>query len=466
MFAMNEEDDMNALSQPIRIANVQAFWGDYSRAPAEMLEREPELDYLTMDYLAEVSMSILAKQMRRDSRLGYARDFLRVLDSVATAWNTGSKVKVVSNAGGLTPMACAEACAAKLKDAGCDGKRIGVVTGDSVLQQLQCESSSSDAFRNLDTGEALEKHRADLVTANAYIGAQPIVQALDAGADMVITGRVADPSMVVGPCIAKFGWADDEYNRLAGATVAGHLIECGTQVTGGISSHWSELSELQMIGYPIVEVSDDGSCVVTKSRGTGGSVDERSVKEQLLYELGDPGNYLSPDVCVSFLGVGLESLGEDRIRVAGAVGRAPPTSLKVSGTYHAGYHSTGSLVIYGRDAVAKAKSAAELVLARLARLGLKPAESRVECLGAGAIAPMDEQRIASQTEVVLRVSVADNRREVCEQFASDWISLVCCGPQGTTGYAGGRPRVHETIAYWPCLIEQKLVEPSVEILEV
>ncbi|MEM7473557.1 MAG: acyclic terpene utilization AtuA family protein [Planctomycetota bacterium] len=449
------------MKEAIRVANVQAFWGDYSQAAADMLHLAPEVDYLTMDYLAEVSMSILAKQMRKHEGLGYARDFIKVIESAAPYWRDGSKVKIISNAGGLTPKACAERCAEVLREAGCRGKRIGIVSGDGVLDQMQTNAANTD-FNNLDSTQSLQESGVELLTANAYVGAKQIVEALDAEADLIITGRVADPSMVVAPCLFEHGWAWGDYDRLAGATVAGHLIECGTQVTGGISTHWMELEEVANIGYPIVEIDASGGCVVTKPAGTGGRVDQRSVKEQLLYELGDPGHYLSPDVEVSFLLLELADLGQDRVGVSGARGSAPPSTLKVSGTYQAGYHTSGSLTIYGPDAALKAQRAGEVVMARLAEKGMSPEESRIECIGAGAIAPLPH----SVSEVVLRVSLGDSRREVLQQFATDWVSLVCCGPPGTTGYAGGRPRVHETIAYWPCLISQQNVTPSMEILEV
>ena len=454
------------MTNPIRIANVQAFWGDYSRAAAEMLDQAPDIDFLTFDYLAEVSMSILAKQQSRKPGIGYPRDFLKVVESIASHWNKGSQVKVIANAGGLTPLNCAEQCAAILREAGCNGKNIGVVTGDSVLEILQDASGTEADFRNLDTNETLGKHASELVTANAYVGADSIVEALQAGCDLVITGRVADPSMVVAPCVYAHNWAADDFDRLAGATVAGHLIECGTQVTGGISTDWLELENVANIGYPIIEVDSNGDCVVTKPTGTSGRVNLRTVKEQLLYELGDPANYLSPDCTVSFLALQLEDLGNDRVSVKGAIGSPPPQTLKVSATQHVGYQGTGSLVVFGDDAVAKAKRAGAVVLNRLKSQGLEPAESRVECLGAGATVPLPHLQRDDLSEVVLRVSVADTRREVVSQFAADWTSLVCCGPQGTTGYAGGRPRVSDTYGYWPCLIDRDRVHMNVEVIDV
>jgi hypothetical protein len=292
-------------SKPISIGNAQGFWGDSVDAPARLVSQQPDLDYLTLDYLAEVSMSILASQRERDPTAGYARDFVEVVRSLIPFWQKGSKVRVISNAGGLNPRGCAKACGEVLRQAGINSKKIGVVTGDDVLPLLQASEANrgtrSNPFANLETGEPLAKVLGSLVTASAYLGAQPIAEALRAGADIVITGRVADPSLTVAPCVAEFGWDWNDHDRIAGATIAGHLIECGAQVTGGISTDWLDIPDPANIGFPIVEVSSDGTCVVTKPQRTGGVVNERTVKEQLLYEIGDPDNYLSPDGTVSFL---------------------------------------------------------------------------------------------------------------------------------------------------------------------
>lgn len=447
----------------IRIANAQAFWGDYSLAAADLLRQEPDLDFLTLDYLAEVSMSILAKQQQRQPDRGYAADFVDVVRSIAPFWNDGRRVKVIANAGGLAPRECAIACQAALREAGCLDKKIGVVTGDDVLCVLQAEPHAP-LSGNLDTGETLGERAQQLITANAYVGAAAIVQALQADCDLIITGRVADPSMVVAPCQYAFDWAADDYDRLAGATIAGHLIECGTHVTGGISTQWMDLADVSQIGYPIVEVDAAGGCVVTKPKETGGAVNVRTVKEQLLYELGNPDSYLSPDCTVSFLSLTVEQIGSDRVAVRGARGSAPPATLKVSATYPAGFHSSGSLVIFGEQAAEKGRRAGAAVLNRLQSQGLAPDESRIECLGGGSTVPLPHLQRDDLTEVVLRVSVADAERTPVAQFARDWTSLVCSGPQGTTGYAAGRPRVSQTFAYWPCLVDADRVSLSVEVL--
>lgn len=449
---------MGESSKSLRIGNAQAFWGDRADAAAEMLAQEPELDYLTLDYLAEVSMSILAMQRERDPEAGFARDFVEVIRSLVPYWITGGKCRVIANAGGLNPRGCAEACKRALEEGGCRSLKIGVVSGDDVLEVLRSTKGDAPArgFQNLDTGAAIGEVRDRLVTANAYVGAAPIVKALADGADIVITGRVADPSLVVAPCIHHFGWRGDDWNRPAGATVAGHLIECGTQVTGGISTDWLDVPDVAHIGFPVVEVADDGSCVVTKPRGSGGRVTAMTVKEQLVYEIGDPGNYLSPDVAVSFLSLEVDDLGGDRVRVIGAVGKPRPETYKVSATYRDGFRAAGTLTIIGRDAATKAHRCGELVLQRVREAGFELRETVVECLG-GSSANIS-------TEVVLRVAVTSDSREAVERFSRELIPFVTSGPQGTTGYAEGRPRVHPVFRYWPCLIERDQVQSRVEIV--
>jgi hypothetical protein len=315
----------------------------------------------------------------------------------------------------------------------------------------------------LETGRNISEVAEQIVTANAYVGAAPILEALKRGADIVITGRIADPSLTVAPCVAHFGWSDDNFDALAGGTVAGHLIECGTQVTGGISTDWPKLQSTG-IGFPIVEVSPDGSCVVTKPNGTGGAVNEQTVKEQLLYELGDPGNYLSPDVTASFLTLRVEDLGNDRVRVSGATGRAAPTTLKVSATLDAGFRASAILTIVGRDAVAKARRCGEIVVAKLSDPGSAPAKFNVECLGSGDAAPGILTRREDLLETALRLTAWDPDRAVIERFAKEIVPLVTAGPQGTTGYFEGRPIVRQIFEYWPCLIDRMLVRPIVELI--
>lgn len=453
------------MARPVRIGNAHGFWGDRIEAAAELLAADPDLDYITLDFLAEVSMSILALQRSRDPEAGWARDFVEVVQSLAPYWRNGGRCRLITNAGGLNSAACARACQAALAAAGCHDRSIAVVSGDDVLDLLRADAANRERFRNMDTGESLDKVREQLVTANAYLGARPVAEALAEGADIVISGRVADPSLTVAACVHFHGWPWDDWDRLAGATVAGHLIECGTQVTGGIATDWLDLPHAERIGFPIVEVADDGSLVVTKPPGTGGCVCEQTVKEQLVYEIGDPGNYISPDVIVSFLSLQVKEEEADRVQVWGASGRPAPATYKVSATYQAGYRAQGTLTVYGADAVAKARRAGEAVLGRLRSKGCVFRESIVECLGAGACNPASNA-IAAQPirETVLRIAVADASRESVERFTREMMPLITAGPPGTTGYAEGRPRVHPVFRYWPCIVERERVAAIVKML--
>ena len=447
----------------LRIANASAFWGDQPEAAARLLAAHPNLDYVTLDYLAELSLSIMAIQREKDPAAGYARDFLGTVLTLAPFYLGGGKTKIVTNAGGLDPLACGRAVADELRRLKLGHLRVAVVSGDDVLSGLREHPA---AFSNLETDAPLSSVADRLVTANAYLGARTIADALRAGADIVITGRVADPSLTVGPCLAHFGWEDVTYDRIAGATVAGHLIECGTQVCGGFSTDWLEVPHVDRIGFPIAEVSEDGSCVITKPEGTGGAVSLQTVKEQLLYEIGDPGNYLSPDAIVSFLTIGLEQAGKDRVRVAGATGRTPPPSYKVSATYRDGFKAHGLLTVFGHDAVKKARHAGEALLRKLAGRGCEFRETLIECLGTGASVRGVASRMSDThlVETVLRVSVAAPTKEPVERFSREVASLVTSGPQGVTGYATGRPKVLPVFGYWPCLIAREHVQPAWSIL--
>ena len=446
----------------VRIGNAQAFWGDRPSAARDLLAQEPGLDYLTMDYLAEVSMSILALQRERDPRLGYPRDFVEVVRQLADYWAAGGRCRLVANAGGLDPAACAAACRATLEQAGCRPLTIGVVSGDDVLALLR--AGAADAFANLDSGGPLAAVRDRLVTANAYMGCAGIVRALEAGADIVITGRVADPSLVVAACVHAFGWSLDDWDRLAGATVAGHLLECGTQVTGGIATDWLDLPDPAHIGFPIAEVDRAGSCVITKPPASGGAVTVATVQEQLVYEIGDPARYVSPDACVSFLELAVEEIAANRVRVTGARGASRPATLKVSATHRDGFRAAGTLTIVGDHARAKAERCGRIVLERLREAGWIYRDTLVECLGQGASVPVSGIVAAGDVarETVLRIAVEAESRDAVEAFTRELMPLVTAGPQGTTGYAEGRPRVHPVFRYWPCLIDAAAVTPRVD----
>ena len=450
------------MAAPLKIANASGFWGDQPEAACRLVTQQPDLDYLTLDYLAEVSLSIMAITRAKDPAASYARDFVEVVQSLVKFWQEGGRTKVVTNAGGLDPQACAAAVRGELAKAGLAHLKVAVVSGDDVLARVR---GGGPEFSHLETRAPVSEIADRLVTANSYLGADAIVAALQAGAHIVITGRVADPSLTVGPCCAHFGWRPDDYDRLAGATVAGHLLECGTQACGGFSTDWLEVPGHHDIGFPIAEVSADGSCVLTKPTGTGGAVTVQNVKEQLLYEIGDPGNYLSPDVTVSFLTLRVESAGPDRVRISGARGRPPPATYKVSATYRHGYKAHGMLTVFGDQAVLKARRAGEGILQRLREAGCVYRETLVECLGTGASVGGVVRRVPEEQfiETVLRISVAADTAEPVKRFTREIAPLVTCGPQGVTGYASGRPKVMPVFGYWPCLIARDVVSAKWEL---
>lgn len=445
----------------IRIGNGAGFLGDNLDAPRRLAEGA-RLDYLTLEYLAELTLSILARSREKDPEAGYATDLVQVLASLAPALKAQRQLKIVTNGGGMNPTACARAAAQVLADADLADTPLGVVTGDDLLPRLAELHRAGCPFTNLDTGEPLAALREPVVSANAYLGAQEIAAALGAGARIVITGRVADASLTVGPAVHEFGWKWDDWPRLAGASVAGHIIECGAQATGGFYPHWHDL-DLAQVGYPIAELADDAACIVTKPEGTGGRVNRETVIEQLVYEIGDPAHYLTPDVDVDFTTVEVEEAGTDRVRVHGAAGRPAPESYKVSLAYRAGYTASGQLLVYGRDCVAKARAAADIVFTRLRAAGVELAHTHVECLGAGEAVPGLNAPPPDLRETLLRITVRDPRPEAVERFTRELAPLATAGPAGLAGYTAARGAVRPVFAYWPTLVPKKFVPATFEV---
>lgn len=447
---------------PLCIANAAGFLGDQLDAPRRLVEAA-KVDYLTLEYLAELTLSILARLREKDPQAGYAGDFLDVLESLTPALASQSQLRVVTNAGGMNPEACARRAAAILRQAGLGETPIGVVTGDDLLGRLTELQAAGCHFAHFDTGQPFAELGAEAVSVNAYLGAAPIVEALAQGARIVITGRVADASLTVGPAMHAFGWSWSDWDRLAGATVAGHLIECGAQVTGGYSVAWENL-ELANVGYPIAELEESGECVIAKPAGSGGVVNRRTVVEQLVYEIGDPRRYLTPDGTADFTAVEVEDLGRDRVAVRGAQGQPPPDTYKVSLAYRAGYTAGGQLLVYGADCRKKAAACADVIFQRLANAGFHYGEKHVEFLGAGESAgtSINPTAASSQREVVLRISVRDASREAVERFTKEIAPLATSGPAGLAGYAAARTPVRPVFAYWPATIPKSAVTPHVQ----
>ncbi|MEJ2538743.1 MAG: DUF1446 domain-containing protein [Gemmatimonadota bacterium] len=448
----------------IRIASGQGFWGDDLDAPVRQVEGGP-IDYLVMDYLAEVTMSIMQKQRARDPEAGYARDFIPLMERIFPACVEGG-VRVVTNAGGVNPEGCAEALMAAGREAGVAGRaRVGRVEGDDILSRLDDLLAQGHDLLNMETDEPLESIRDRVQSANVYIGASPIVEALAQGADVIVTGRSTDTALTYAPMIHEFGWAEDDLDRIAAGVVAGHINECGAQSTGGnCLIDWWTLPDMARVGFPIVEARPDGTFTVTKHPGTGGRVDRGTVAEQILYEMGDPTTYITPDVIADFTSIQLEEEGPDRVRVQGIRGRPRTDFLKVSIAYADGWKATGSLTYAWPDAAAKARAAGGILRERLDRLGLQFDAVRTELVGWDSThGPLVGEPPADLPEVQLRVGVRGQDRAAVERFTREIAPLVLTGPPSVTGFAGGRPRVQEIMAFWPALIRREAVEPHLRV---
>lgn len=446
----------------LRIGNGAGFWGDNLDAPRRLVESS-RLDYLTLEYLAELTLSILARLREKDPAAGYAHDFLPVLKSLLPALKAQPQLKIVTNAGGMNPASCARAAVAILREAGLGDVRIGVVSGDDLLPRLgELQATHGCQFKNLDDGRPLAELKQSVVSVNAYLGAQPIAAALKDGARIVITGRVADASLTVGPAVHEFGWSWDDWNRLAAASVAGHLIECGAQATGGYAANWDG-ANLADVGYPIAELEADGTFVITKPSGSGGRVTRETVAQQLVYEIGDPKHYLTPDVDCDFTTVTLEDAGADRVTVRGATGRIAPETLKVSLAYRDGFLADGRLLVYGDDCIAKAHECANIIWQKLRAAGYEFARTNVELLGTGAGVPGLHPPPAGLWEVMLRLAVHDPRRDAVERFTREFAPLATSGPAGLAGYTQARGEVRPVFAYWPTLVPRDLIAPQVEV---
>ncbi|HAF13330.1 MAG TPA: DUF1446 domain-containing protein [Blastocatellia bacterium] len=451
----------------IRIAAGQGFWGDLPEAPVRQVEGGP-IDYLMLDYLAEVTMSIMQKQRSRDPAAGYARDFVPLMKQILPAC-VERNIRVTANAGGVNVAGCANAVREVARDLGLSGKvSIGIVTGDDIMSSIDQFLARGIELRNMDTGEPLATVRERIQSANVYLGAAPMVEALNRGAQIVITGRATDTGLTLAPMIHEFGWAADDWNKLAAGTIAGHIIECGAQCSGGNCQYeWRSIPNLADVGFPIAEASPDGSFVITKHERTGGWVTIPSVKEQLVYEMGDPREYITPDCVADFTTVRLEYEGRDRVRVYGIEGRPATEFLKVSISYSAGYKAVGTLVYSWPDAYDKAQAADKILRARLDRLGLKFDQILTEFVGANAThGPLAGTPSPDVPEVQLRVGVRGEDRSAIERFTKEIAPLVLTGPPGVTGFAGGRPKVEEIVAYWPALIPNEEIVPRVEVIEV
>lgn len=451
-------------TKKIRIASGQGFWGDLPVAPVNQVKLG-EIDYLMMDYLAEVTMSIMQKQKLRNPDHGYARDFVGVVEQILPEIAAG-KVRVLSNAGGVNPQACKDAILAVAQKAGFSGLKIAVVDRDNILPELDAFIANGHLLNNMETGEPVTQVQDKLLSANVYFGAEAMVEALDAGAQIVVTGRVTDTGLCLAPMVHEFGWSFDDADKMAAGTVAGHILECGAQSSGGNFTDWELVPDMENIGFPIVEAFPDGSFVVTKHEKAGGLVSVATVKEQLLYEIGDPAEYITPDCIADFTSIELAQEGENRVRVWGIKGKPKTPFYKVSASYLDGYKLTGTLVYAWPDALKKAVRAGEILKARAEKLGLKFDAFHTEYVGFNGCteqpAGPDFDR-DTPDEVQLRVALSGPNRNDLDRFGMELAPLILTGPSAVTGFAGGRPKAGEIVAYWPALLRKDAVKPRMTI---
>ena len=454
------------MKESVRVAAGQGFWGDLLDAPVRQVEGGP-IDYLMLDYLAEVTMSIMQKQKARDPNAGYAKDFIPLMRRILSTC-VERDIRVTANAGGVNVRGCANAVRDVARELGLAGKlRIGIVTGDDILTRLDEFVGRGIELRNMDTGEPLSSVLDRIQSANVYLGAWPMVDALKQDARVVITGRATDTGLTLAPLINEFGWGATDWDLLSAGTIAGHIIECGAQCSGGNCQYdWQSIPDLANVGFPIAEAKPDGTFIITKHDNTGGRVNVQSVKEQLVYEMGDPHEYITPDCVADFTTIHLEDAGPNRVRVFGVKGRPATEFLKVSISYSAGFKAVGTLVYAWPDAYAKAQAADKILRQRLDRLELKFDQVLTEFVGVNAThGPLSGPPQSDIPEVQLRVGVRGSVKSDIERFTKELAPLILTGPPTVTGFAGGRPKVEEIVAYWPALIPKEEINPTVEVIE-
>lgn len=451
------------MKNSIRIAAGQGFWGDWLEAPKNQVRQGP-IDYLIMDYLAEITMSIMMKQKRKNPEHGYATDFVELMKEIFPDIATKG-IKVLSNAGGVNPTSCAKAVREIANTLGLGDKiKIAAIHGDDIAERIDQLTSKGHHLKNMESDEPVNRIKDRIQSANVYLGADPLVKALAGGANIIIAGRVTDTGLTLAPMIHEFGWDMHDWDKMATGTIAGHIIECGAQCSGGNCSYeWQSIPDMANVGFPIIEAHSDGTFYVTKHEGTGGRVDQRTVKEQLLYEMGDPKNYITPDCIADFTTIQLEDDGENRVKVWGIQGKAKTEFYKVSISFTDGFKAVGTLVYTWPDAVKKGEAAGEILRHRFEKLGLKFDEILTELVGVNSChGPLTYSNDPNIPEVTFRIGVRGHDRASVERFTREIAPLVLTGPPSVTGFAGGRPAVQEILAYWPALIRKEVVEPIID----
>ncbi len=455
------------MKEKIRIASGQGFWGDLIDAPYNQVTKG-DVDYLVMDYLAEVTMSILQKQKNKNPELGYAKDIPPLMKRILPVCKEKG-IKVITNGGGVNPTACANEILKVAKELEITDLKVAVILGDDIRERIDEIIEAGCELNNMETGESIIPLKDKLLSANVYFGAFPIVDALKQGADIVITGRTTDTGLTLAPMIYEFGWDNKNYDLLSAGTVAGHILECGAQASGGnLLADWQSVENFAEIGFPIAEAFSNGEVIITKHENLGGKVSVETVSEQLVYEIGNPKDYITPDCIADFTSIKLEELGKNKVKVYDVKGLPETEFYKVSCSYASGYSAVGSLTYSWPQALTKAKAADQILRKRMENLNLNFEEIRTEYVGYNSShgplsKDLDEDNI---NEIMLRIAVRSQDKNSVERFGKEIAPLILTGPPSVTGFAGGRPRPSEVVAYWPALIPKKLVQPEVKIMEL
>lgn len=451
----------------IRIGGGQGFWGDSPDAAIDMIHHG-NLNYMATDYLAELTMSILQKQKNRNPEAGYARDFIDLMNEIAgVAYEKG--IKIISNAGGVNVEAAARQIKNLAEKQNLKGYKIAYVSGDNLLGEINRLLDEGYPFTNMDTGEPLTKVKDRVMSANVYHGAEPIISGLEEGADVVITGRAADSSMFLAPLKYEFGWKDDDYDNIAKGNIVGHLLECGGQATGGNYDYdWRAVPDMDRLGFPIAEVSED-DLIITKTTTSGGLVTEQSLKEQLLYEIHDPANYITPDCIANVQEVTMKEIAKDRVRIEHIKGKKRTDTLKLSMGYTDGYRVTTMLSYAWPDAYEKAKYASEIIMKKMKRKNLQAEDIKIDFIGLNAlhldVADMSEEILKNQNEVIMRIALRTKTKEEALKLVPEIAPLQLNGPPGSS-FVGGRSKVSQVIALWPTLLPRDMVNLGTHFLEV
>lgn len=452
----------------VSIGGGQGFWGDSNDAAIHMV-RNADINYLGCDYLAELTLSIMERQKLKNPQAGFAHDFIDLMDEIAID-SYEKNIRILADAGGVNVKGCVDELRKLAETKGLHGYKIGYVLGDDIKKDLPRLMAEGVDFMNMDDNGDFKDIQENIVNANVYFGHEPIIQCLEEGANVVVTGRATDSTLFLSPLIHEFGWAEDDWDNLARGIMVGHLLECGGQGSGGNFQYdWRGVPDLEILGYPIAEVTKDTDFYITKAPNCGGIICEQSVKEQILYEIHDPANYVTPDVIVDISNATLTQDGDNRVRVSNIKGKTRPDQLKLCIGYHAGYRVVTFLSFAWPDAYEKAQYAADILLKKMKRKGLKAEEIHISFIGLNAlhldVANMDPEFVKNLNEIILRIAIRAKEKDEVSKITTEIAPLTLNGPPGAS-FFGGRAKPQEVIGLWPTLIPRDAVQLTSHILEV